>query len=340
MRELVIQPKEEGKGRSFVSTLLASVQADALWARSSADSTRPVYMMFGGTENELRPFIANLQLGRKAEYLNPNRYSRTNDKLEVLKSVGYQTVWQRTPHGATVTMFLPELFRLDPGMVDPTGVTFVILPEKKWLASVEPNAAALDHIKPLASKATPEQLDWILRIAPLFIAYLDRRTRCPLINDVRFYAQVLVNALSDGLASFSSETHNYHNREWGKSSWGFKEIDTDDIGLAPGLAFRTTHEVLEAFLAAQVKFFFNRTKASILPWPESKVRRSGVSTRPPFRSFPSWPVCFRSPTTSCPTWTPVPEKGRRSFSLRAWSTLAGRLSCSTRLSWKRPVTRR
>lgn len=262
MRELVIQPKEEGKGRAFTATLLAYVMADSLWARSSADSTRPIYMMFGGTENELRPFVANIQLGRKAEFTT-NRYSRSSEKFEVLKSAGFQTVWQRTSHGATVTIFLPELFQLDPGMVDPTGVKFVILPEKKWLKEVQVDDRTRAYLAPLATKATAEQIELILRLAPLFIAYLDRRTRCPLVNDPRFYVQVLVNALTENLASFGSpETGNYHRPDWGKAGFGFKEIDTEDIGLSPGLAFRSSHETLEAFLAGQVKFFFNRTKVS------------------------------------------------------------------------------
>lgn len=255
MRELVIQPLKEGKGRSFQATLLAYVIADSLWAGGSAntEAIRPVWMMVGGTENELRPFIANLQLGRKAEAFGK---SKNPDRFEILKSAGFQTTWQRTEVGSAVTLFAPDLFRVDPGMVDPKGVEFCILPDKLLVKGIHVEPEARRYVDTLG---VPENYrDHILRMCPLFIGYLDRRTRCPLVRDQRFYAQVLTSALTQGLATWSADRSHYYGRdEWGKhGSLRFVENDTDDVGLAPGIAFRSSHERLEQFLAEQVRLYF------------------------------------------------------------------------------------
>lgn len=246
MKSVVIQPKEDGKGRSFSATLVAYVTADRLWGgAATSDNMRPVYLAFAGTDTELRPFVANLRLGRKAECGYKGR-----EKYEVLKSAGFQCSWQRTPVGSLVTLFAPDLFCLDPGMVDPKGVTFCILPARGWLRPAD---------APVPACVPEEHRADVLGLAALFIAYLDRRTRCPLIPDPRFYVQVLAAALDEGFASFSKSTT--WERQWGRNDSTFLEIDTADVGLAPGLTFCSSHEQLETFLAEQVKTFFSKEAA-------------------------------------------------------------------------------
>jgi hypothetical protein len=235
--ELTIEPQKEGKGRSFRATLVSYVEARRLWPAGN-DTIRPVHMTLAGSDQELRPFVANLRTGKKAVcgYKSRERY-------EVLKSAGFQCAWQRTSKGSVVTLFAPDLFCLDPGMVDPKGVSFVMLPARAWL---KPTAVALPPCVP------EERAEDVLRSASLFIAYLDRRTRCPLIPDERFYVQVLANALDQGLASFSRK--NRYASSWGEGS--LVEVGTEDAGLAPGILFSSTHETLETFLAEQVKTYF------------------------------------------------------------------------------------
>lgn len=255
MLELVIPPVQSGKGRSFQATLLAHVNADALWAGggTATEVTRPVWMMLGGSDNELRPFVANLQTGRKADHPGGSKYQGTS-RFEVLKSAGYHYAWQRTPVGTAVTIFLPDLFRLDPGMVDPKGIQFCLLPSRDWVTPPDPQAEAF-----LAKLKVPTEDPAVLHaltLAPLFIAYLDRRTRCPLIPDPRFYALVLVQALTKGLASWSVNDH-FGSRNWGEHrELSYREHSTTNVGYARGLVFKSTHEEFEAFLAEQVKLFF------------------------------------------------------------------------------------
>lgn len=255
MLELVIPPVQSGKGRSFQATLLAHVNADALWAGggTATEVTRPVWMMLGGSDNELRPFVANLQTGRKADHPGGSKYQGTS-RFEVLKSAGYHYAWQRTPVGTAVTIYLPDLFRLDPGMVDPKGIQFCLLPSSKWVTPPDPKAEAF-----LAKLKVPTDDPAVLHalmLAPLFIAFLDRRTRCPLIPDPRFYALVLVQALTKGLASWSVNDH-YGSRNWGEHrDLSYREHSTTNVGYARGLVFKASHEDFEAFLAEQVKLFF------------------------------------------------------------------------------------
>jgi hypothetical protein len=216
-------------------------------------------MMLAGSEIELRSFVANLRGGRKAEVGNGYR-SRGKEKVEFLKSAGYHFSWQRMAEGSVVTVFLPDLFRLDPGMVDPKGIQFVLLPTQDYV-----NAQSIDietsvaHAKGLFK--LPEDLDFnqVVPTAALFCAYLDRRTRCPMLVDSRFYTQLYLACLEKGLASWSHESYSY-SREFGQNSRvPFLETDTDKVGLLPGVAFSATHEDFEEVLAREVKIFFSVT---------------------------------------------------------------------------------
>lgn len=226
--------------------------------------------MFAGSDAELRSFITNLRLGRKAERQGNHRGS-DEDRLEFLKSVGYQITWQRELEGAIATLFHPDLFRLDPGMVDPAGIQFVLLVPKDWSdAQAVVVRPAVDHVRALAPAVDPSLLEGLVPTAYLFAAYLDRRTRCPLVADGRFYLQLLVAALDQGLASLPGNCARYNS---GRSEWGHNprhgfnfEIGGErycrdnikTIGLKHAISFSASHEVFEAFLAEQVSLFFGR----------------------------------------------------------------------------------
>lgn len=248
MKDLVIQPPDKGpgaKGRSFRATLVSYVEARSLVPRGN-DTTRPVHMTLAGTENELRPFVANLRTGKKAE---ESGRGRRGEKFEVLKSAGYQVTWQRAGAlGSLVTLFAPDLFCLDPGMVDPKGVNFILLPAKRWLAAPDASIPVPDFVP-------EERVNDVRSLAALFIAYLDRRTRCPLIPDPRFYVQVLAHALNEGLAQWPRDAKSYA-LTWAEGST-FEAYGIEEAGFGPGLFFQSSHETLETFLAEQVRSYFD-----------------------------------------------------------------------------------
>ncbi len=272
MRQLTIVAGEQGKGRAFTAALLGYATADRLWpGGGTGNSVRPIYMTLGCSEAEAAPFLANLRTGRKAT-LNDNTKSPT--VFELLKSAGYAFSTQRYREGVCITAYLPELLRIDLGMVDPEGVCFAILPSVEWV-SREVLALDLDGIVAharrlgLAFEKEKEPNSWegvaggpsfgtLIGLAPLavlFCAYLDRRVRAPLVPDPRFYVQVFIAALNAGLATLSHDGRS--NREWGiTAKLGFKESELSTIGFSPGVAMLADHEQVEALLAGEVAKFY------------------------------------------------------------------------------------
>jgi len=267
MHELVIAPPErkdgkESKGRIFRAVHLAHVEADSLWEGGMTDTEtlRPVWIMIGGTETEVRPFVTNLILGKKARL--------TKDKcFELLKSAGYRYSWQRIPEKmsdgrieskAIVTAYLPDLFQMDLGMVDPKGLSFCLLPTTEWVASstIE-TTPAVEHVRKTFGKVgvpiPDEDLHLLVPVAVLFCAFLDRRTRCPIIADTRFYLQIFCAALAQGIAGWTRNVQG----GWGKHGhFRLTDWSTSDVRIALVLACKSTHEELEAFLAEQVRIYF------------------------------------------------------------------------------------
>ncbi len=272
-REIVIAPEKEGqKGRSFSALYLAGIRADALWqgGQAETENLRPVWCLIATTEAEVRPFMANLRLGRKAAFMPAagGGYVSKRDaqaKLELLKSARYRIELQRTAHGTAALAFLPDLFALDPGMVDPAGIKFCMLLEQ---AEVDRQAeewsvtGAMDHLRRIKFHRFAGEQDRIrqlLPLAPCFAAYLDRRTRCPLLKDPRFYAQLLVRCLDIGMASLTKPPgHTYHrDAAWGVNTrLDFETEGVEELGYAPALAFHAGHEDFERLLADCASEFF------------------------------------------------------------------------------------
>jgi hypothetical protein len=231
MLDYTIVSDADKKGRSFTAKCTCLVVADNMWVSGSSDNVRPVWAQFVGSDAQMRPFATNLKLGRKAEQTGAGRRS-SSSRLEFLRSANYQLAWQRETEGTILTVYHPELFRLDPGMVDPGGAAFVMLTPSWWLED--------QTLPPDAARAS------------LFAAMLDRRTRCPLVADVAFYQQLLAAALEQGLAQTPGNSVSGYVR-------GFAAEGLEQAGLDPAgaLTFKASHDVLEAFLAEQVGEFFS-----------------------------------------------------------------------------------
>ncbi|MES2384509.1 MAG: hypothetical protein V4593_08165 [Pseudomonadota bacterium] len=242
MQDFTIQPDPNAgkKGRSFSAKLTSYVVADHMWDSGGGSNIRPIWAQFVGSDAELRPFATNLKLGRKAEPTQ-GRNRSPSDRLEFLRSANYQLAWQREVEGTILTVYHPDLFRLDPGMVDPAGVAFVMLVPQWWLAAQTlPAVGGADAAR-----------------ASLFAAYLDRRTRCPLVNDTAFYVQLLSAALEAGHAHEPDERRNPKHCHGSLAAEGLA-----DAGIASALAFKADHETIEAFLAEQVGIYFGGADAA------------------------------------------------------------------------------
>ncbi len=266
MQDLIIQPQEGKKGRSFRATCVAAVTADALFPEGGGATIRPVWAMFAGSDAELRPFAANLKLGRKAERdtQSYNRRGGDAERYEFLKSVGYNMAWQREPEGSLVTLYHPGLFRLDPGMVDPQGLNFVTLVPKEWAAHQKVDVQLpVEHVLRMGkSPITVKALEALVPTAYLYAAYLDRRTRCPLIADGRFYLQILIAGLAQGLTSLPGVDFRWPSpkEDWGyHKTHGFVAYGLEHVGVLHALSTKSNHVSFETFLAEQVSLFFDYT---------------------------------------------------------------------------------
>lgn len=276
MREFVIQPREAGKGRSFSATCAALITAYGVFPEGNEGKTiRPVYALFANTDSELRSFMANLKSGRKAQ---PPGYGKKGDdeRLEFLRSIGFQVYWQREAEGALATIHHPELFRLDPGLIDPKGINFVLLVPADWAQAQDVDAAsAVHHVQAISPHVGEARLSSLVSTAYLFAAYLDRRTRCPLVADGRFYLQLLVAALDTGMASLPGtdirRSSMYSREEWGRHGHHSFDIEIggshagfslQTIGLEHAISVRVGHQEFEKLLAEQVTLFYQRSRVA------------------------------------------------------------------------------
>lgn len=265
-RELVIAAEDDDeKSRSFRAPVLAEVFADTLVpGANGATTARPAWMMLATSTAEAGPFVANLRLGRKAEVAGTGRGRSAAERYELLRSLGYAFAGQRHAEGAVVTAYLPDLFALDPGMVDTTGARFIVLAERRWLergAMIEDPAGVAAELGHEIDEALARDL---ALVAPLFCAYLDRRTRAPLVPSARFYFRVLLACLRDGAASLPT-TRGGYMRETGfgqHSRFALHASDIDAVGLLPPIAFDAKHDAIEALLADEAREHFGIRRAA------------------------------------------------------------------------------
>lgn len=264
--QIALPDTEKAKGRVFSALVMGYMEANALWdLGASGEAVRPVWFTFVTSDAQARPFLANLQTGRKCQ--TDTRHGKRS--FELMRSAGYEWVQQRVRGGSTVvTAFLPDLFRLDPGMVDPLGIKFIAAPSIDWMTEhrkqihVEGDLVAfLKRACPFlghqerwgASVPSAEEVAPMLPLASLFCAYLDRRVRFPLLGDPRFQMQLFLACLQAKLARFSVERD-----VWGHAGDAslFKAEGMKDCKLTEPVSFKAKHEEFGTLLAEQVALYY------------------------------------------------------------------------------------
>lgn len=261
---LSILPKGD-KGRVFSAELLAHAEADSLWENGgTGDGHRPIWMVIAATEQEMRSFLANFLAGRPAVMGNSHRKS-ASDKIEVLRSSGFAYHSRRLGGGMVTTIYLPDLFRLDPGMVDTAGVKFVVLPPKAWvvaqkfditqarerlLSLANLDLATIAQNEALSGILDDDQLHVLLAEGSLLLAYLDRRCRYPIPFDPIFGAWLLI----------TSQVHRLMSRpdgRYGSRRDMYRIEGAENVNVLPGFAFGASHEALGQLLSTEVRRWHN-----------------------------------------------------------------------------------
>lgn len=268
---IVVENETTGKGRIFEGTLVGYITCGQLWPQAS-DNIRPVMAVVACTEAQSRPFIANLQTGRKAKKGAVG--AKGGEVVELLKSAGYVYAPQRFDGLVVTTAYLPSFFTMDPGMVDPAGIEFILAPPEVWCEEHRgtlPVQAMTDHVvrtrkadKRLQNKKTvsAEVLASLAPVASLAMAYLDRRTRAPLLQDPRFHLQLLAAMVDAEMVHFPSEERDWGD-DWGVASkrW-FYVHKPGQMKLGICLAAKTTHTRFQEVLGEQVRLYYKHAKTS------------------------------------------------------------------------------
>jgi len=196
------------KGRTFPLTGMG------LLARTGrySEAQRPTWAAFACEEGALRPILANILGGLRIER---GGYSGSSS-LEFPRSFGYVSRAQRLGDGVAVaTVYIPSFFTLDPGLVDARNdVAFVALPDAGWSerslltptdcrrAAEDVLSAGLPSDAPMWLPRTVEGLAQLVPLAVLVAAYLDRRTRCPLMDTPGFSLLLAIHLLSSGCGAW------------------------------------------------------------------------------------------------------------------------------------------
>lgn len=253
MQTITIVSEKGGKTRSFCGSVAAYIKTDMLWdgGQANTDYIRPTWALILASEGAFGPLMANLRTGRKADLGEKDWSRKTPPRMEFMKSEKYALLTQRTPFGIAGTLYLPAIYNLDPGMIDPVGIQFALVLQRQHVQDLQwDRRQALDHCAKVGVPVT-ESTERLLDLAPYVAGYIDRRTRCPLPVDTRFYAQLMYAALNIDMM----ESSLYSARRTGLHAEGL-----DDAGMLPAVAWRCTHEDFEKFLAQQAKLFFQHVR--------------------------------------------------------------------------------
>jgi hypothetical protein len=269
MKFLRVESKDNSKGRSFRGEIVAYACADSYWEggeNANRDLTRPVFAVFACSDAEARPFQANLQCGNKALVFSDHGYEEKGKRWEFMRSAKYTYVQQKHPEGVFIQAYLHELFRDDAAMVDPNEVKFILLPAKDWLAPEDARAAnhVLSWARRIDWKAlhrpapTDEHVETIVRTCHLWARQIAVRTKLPIPNDARFFAQALAACLLVGVSTFHGEGRGWHP-PFGEHG-GFCHEGLELFGLSRGIATKAKHEDIAKVFAEQVEIFFGMTR--------------------------------------------------------------------------------
>ncbi len=287
------------KGRSFSAIEIARIENDRIWKSGTSDNKRPIFFTYAATEYGAKAFTINLRTGRVAM----DGQSSGSDVIEFMKSDEYvwpspQRIPSAIPGGSTSivqTVYLPELFDLDPGLVDRTSVRFVVMPP---LRSIDAEIKKLDDSQrrdlfrmlsadgvilrgesgsgcPLSphqdADSSSKEIAFSERaalalavISSHLCARLDRRTRCPLLPDLAYRTLLTMHALKEGLATLpvDGQTTSYQMRSMGgwrgsfRHSSEFKATGLREIGYSTPIAFRASHTDVDQFLAQNVQHYY------------------------------------------------------------------------------------
>ena len=212
------------KGRTFGCTLLAFIEGDRfIGADTEYDRFRPLFFSVVATEAESKYILASIRSGFE---LSEIRNHSSGKRFKLLKKYGYTHTKQKIEDSIVLTFYVASLFDIDPGLVDPDHVRFVMLPDQAWVDS------------------QPEGVD---AEALLFLSYLDRRIKYPFPPSDKFGRLLLDQCLVNRLATRSDHNTRYVTK--------YEEHGFENLNLPQGLGFDATQQQLGELLAETIQIW-------------------------------------------------------------------------------------
>lgn len=244
---VTIETGSESKGRSFEFELLGYAVCDRLQPMSN-NNQRPFFAVLAMSDAVVGPVRANILTGRPFGAQDRYIRKRKGEWFEFLKSQRWAWEPQKVAEGTLVTIYRPDLMTPDPGFVDPDMITFGVLVDHAWVAASESH----NPLTPEQRAHLAELRDWLcglpaiepdefLKHVPLICAYLDRRTRVPLVQDRVFQVMLCGQLVKYKLLKLLTGSRNA----------------LDDIGIAAGYSMMCKQSDFETLAASVLKSYYD-----------------------------------------------------------------------------------
>ncbi len=238
----------------------------------SGNARRPVFAIFAGPTQEMRPFLANLKLDGKLRIHTARRKGYQSkaelrgESMEFMKTAAYNVDVQVHGSAMVATVYQPTLFYLEPiGGISADDqdaeFSYVCMPGAARLAAEQnrlDNATIYSH---LHAAKFPQAADiaGFNAQAALFAAGVGRRIDIPIIHDMRFYAQLCAAFLNSGLATYATpepQRGTTFQKSWGHNPrHGYHETGVELAGYAPGICVHTSQKLARALISSETARF-------------------------------------------------------------------------------------
>lgn len=281
-RQIMSEATRKVKTKKFSVIGLGFITADSLWdGGENASETRPVYLSVTGKETTLRPFLANMRAGTRADMSGASygsNYDVADNRIRLLKTAGYQVIKQKNDDIAMVTFYLPQLFQNETGMIDAEKCAFISAPPQWWIKKqvriLAKNQEKVNEVItymrrgnlldegekniayfPQSVYFNEDQIIGLIPVAVHHLAAMDKRTRFPLLQDYRFAVRLYLSAMAHGITSMPATNRWSVGREWNihKIAEGFQIENREGLGFGDVTATLVEQEKLGEFLSDEVR---------------------------------------------------------------------------------------
>lgn len=275
-RIVVERQSKEGKTRSFEARVVGmTISNMAPWVKPNDDKLiQPVSVLIVGDDSSVRAVVANLRTGRRC-WLTDRKRNTVRNKQPYpsldLTGTKYQYLFQQFDEGTICHVYSIDLYNQDPGMIDPDDIQFIAPVPKQWVEEQQQYLQAIDPelkswaIKEFTKVCKPQSLksehewqsiaDSIVECAAMTCVYLDRRTRIPILPDLRFQVRLFLECVTVGLCRYPEQKNERYSRQWGFSGPSFISNDRE-MGLVWSIQCRASHDSFQSVLARVVNQHF------------------------------------------------------------------------------------